>query len=62
VTHLPGLAGTGRPPVYQLTVTTDDGYSGTVTCDTFEDLSEAIDAALALPGLVRYEVGPAGDR
>jgi hypothetical protein len=48
--------------VYKLTVTYTSGYSDIGTCDTFEELSAAIDAAMASPGFVRYEVGPAGDR
>jgi hypothetical protein len=48
--------------VYTLTVTFTSGYSDTGTCDTFAELSDAIDAAMASPGFVRYEVGPAGDR
>jgi hypothetical protein len=48
--------------VYKLTVTDTSGYSDTGTCDTFEELSNAIDAAMASPGFARYEVGPAGDR
>lgn len=47
---------------YRLTVTYASGHSDTGTCDTFEELSRAIDAAMASPGFVRYEVGPAGDR
>ena len=47
--------------MYKLTVTFTSGYSDTGTCDTFLELSEAIDAAMAAPGFVRYEVGPAGD-
>jgi hypothetical protein len=48
--------------VFKLTVTYTSGYSDTGTCDTFEQLSKAIDAALAAPGFVRYEVAPGGDR
>jgi hypothetical protein len=48
--------------VYSLTVTYTSGYSDIGTCDTFEELSKSIDAAMASPGFVRYEVGPAGDR
>jgi hypothetical protein len=48
--------------VYQLTVTYASGYPDIGTCDTFEQLSQAVDAAMAAPGFVRYEVGPAGDR
>jgi hypothetical protein len=63
MTTLRNLHGMGRPAVaYKLTVTYSSGYSGTGTCDTFADLSAAIDAAMASPGFVRYEVGPAGDR
>jgi hypothetical protein len=63
MTHLPGLAGAGRPPVaYELTVTYTSGYSDIGACDTFAELSAAIDAAMSAPGFVRYEVGPAGDR
>jgi len=46
---------------YQLTVTYTS-YSDTGTCETFAELSAAIDAAMASPGFTRYEVGPAGDR
>ncbi len=28
----------------------------------FEELTKAVDTAMAAPGFVRYEVGPAGDR
>lgn len=62
MTNLPGLAGAGRLPVYKLTVTFTSEYSDIGACDTFEQLSKAIDAALAAPGFVRYEVAPAGDR
>jgi hypothetical protein len=48
--------------VYQLTITYRSGYSDIGTCDTFEELSAAIDAAMAAPGFIRYEVSPAGDR
>jgi hypothetical protein len=48
--------------VYKLIVTYTSGYSDIGTCDTFADLSRAIDAALAAPGFARYEVQPAGDR
>jgi hypothetical protein len=47
--------------MYKLTVTYTSGYSDIGTCDTFADLSAAIDAALASPGFVRYEVASAGD-
>jgi hypothetical protein len=47
--------------MYRLTVTYTSGYSDIGTCGTFEELSKAIDAAMAAPGFVRYEVGPAGD-
>lgn len=56
MTQLPGLVGAGRLPVYRLTVTYTSGYSDTDTCDTLKELSKAIDAALAAPGFVRYEV------
>lgn len=58
--HLPG--GPEGHSVYRLTVTYTSGYSDVGTCDTFEELSSAIDAAMAAPGFTRYEVGPAGDR
>lgn len=48
--------------LYRLTVTDTSGETDTSTCDTFEELSKAIDTAMASPGFVRYEVGPAGDR
>ena len=48
--------------MYKLTVTFTSGYSDIGTCDTFQELSKAIDAAMAAPGFIRYEVGPAGDR
>jgi hypothetical protein len=48
--------------VYQLTVTYQSGYSDIGTCDTFEELSKAIDTALDAPGFVRYVVAPGGDR
>jgi hypothetical protein len=48
-------------PVYKLTVTYTPGYSDVSTCDTFQELSSAIDAAMAAPGFTRYEVGPGGD-
>ena len=44
---------------YTLTVTYISGYSDIGTCATFDELSTAIDQALAAPGFVRYEVGPA---
>jgi len=47
--------------MYRLTVTYTSRYSDIGTCDTFKELSKAIDAAMAAPGFVRYEVGPAGD-
>ena len=62
MTELPGLEVPGRHQMYKLTVTYTSGYSDIGTCDTFEELSKAIDAAMAAPGFVRYEVGPAGDR
>ena len=46
---------------YELTVTCTAG-SRHRTCETFAELSAAIDAAMASPGFTRYEVGPAGDR
>ena len=58
--HLRGVP-EGRS-VYQLTITYRSGYSDIGTCDTFEELSAAIDAAMAAPGFIRYEVSPAGDR
>lgn len=58
--HLRG--GPERATVYKLTVTFTSGYSDIGTCDTFQELSKAIDAAMAAPGFIRYEVGPAGDR
>jgi hypothetical protein len=48
--------------LYKLTVTYTSGYSNTGTCGTFEELSKAIDAALAAPDFTRYVVAPAGDR
>jgi hypothetical protein len=48
--------------VYKLTVTYTSGYSDTGACDTFEQLSKAIDAVAAAPGFVRYVVAPGGDR
>lgn len=48
--------------MYKLTVIYASGYSDIGTCETFEELSKAIDSAMASPGFVRYEVGPAGDR
>lgn len=62
MTELPGLEVPGRHHVYKLTVTYTSGYSDIGACDTFEELSAAIDAAMAAPGFVRCEVGPAGDR
>lgn len=59
---LPDLAEPERLRMYKLTVTYASGYSDTGTCGTFAELSKAIDAAMASPGFVRYEVGPAGDR
>lgn len=56
------LRGAGRRSVYKLIVTYTSGYSDISTCDTFADLSRAIDAAMAAPGFIRYEAGPAGDR
>jgi hypothetical protein len=47
--------------VYKLTVTHTSGYSDIGKCETFEELSNAIDAAMAEPGFVRYEVAPGGD-
>jgi hypothetical protein len=47
--------------VYELTVTYTSGYSDIGTCDTFEELSKAVDAAMAAPGFVRYQVAPGGD-
>ena len=37
---------------YKLTVTYTSGYADAGTCETFEDLSQAIDAAMAAPGFV----------
>ena len=54
--------GPERATVYKLTVTFTSGYSDIGTCDTFQELSQAIDAAMAAPGFVRYVVSPAGDR
>jgi len=51
-----------RAPVYQLTVIYASGQRDVGTCGTFDELSDAIDTAMAAPGFVRYEVGPAGDR
>ena len=62
MTNLANLAGPERHFVYRLTVTYTSGYSDIGTCDTFEELSKAIDAAMAAPGFARYVVGPAGDR
>jgi hypothetical protein len=59
---LPGMAVAGRLALYKLTVTYTSGHSDTSTIDTFEKLSKAIDAAVAAPGFVRYEVAPGGDR
>lgn len=59
---LSGTAVAGRQPVYKLTVTYTSGYSDIGTCGTFEELSKAIDAAMAAPGFARYEVAPGGDR
>ena len=59
---LPGVAVAEGHPLYKLTVTYTSGYSDIGTCDIFEELSKAIDAAMVAPGFVRYEVGPAGDR
>ena len=42
--------------MYELTVTYTSGYSDIGTCDTFAELSAAIDASMAAPGFVRYEV------
>jgi hypothetical protein len=47
---------------YELTVTDTSGTQTSAHCGTFGELSAAIDAAMAAPGFVRYEVGPAGDR
>jgi hypothetical protein len=47
---------------YKLVITDTSGSSDTTTCDTFADLSRAIDAAMAAPGFCRYEVWPADDR
>jgi hypothetical protein len=47
--------------VYKLTVTFTSGHSDIGTCDTFQELSKAIDAAMAAPGFVRYVVSPADD-
>jgi hypothetical protein len=62
LTHLVDLPGAERRSVYKLIVTYTSGYSDIGTCDTFADLSRAIDAAMAAPGFARYEVRPAGDR
>jgi hypothetical protein len=63
LTRLLKLHVAGRPSVAcELTVTYASGYSDIGTCDTFEGLSAAIDAAMAALGFTRYEVGPAGDR
>ena len=61
MTALQDLEVPGRHPLYRLTVTYTSGYSDIGTCDTFEELSKAIDAALAAPGFVRYVVAPGGD-
>ncbi len=47
---------------YKLTVTDTAGRVETSAIGTFEELSAAIDKAMAAPGFVRYVVGPAGDR
>jgi hypothetical protein len=47
---------------YELTVTDTSGTQTSAHCGTFGELSAAIDAAMAAPGFVRYEVGPTGDR
>jgi hypothetical protein len=60
--NLLGLEVPERHSMYKLTVTGTSGHSDVSTCDTFEELSKAIDAAMASPGFARYEVGPAGDR
>jgi hypothetical protein len=52
----------GRHQVFKLTATCTSGDSDVGTCDTFEELSKAIDAAMASPAFVRYEVAPAGGR
>jgi hypothetical protein len=46
---------------YELVITYTSGYSDIGTCDTFAELSAAIDGAMASPGFLRYEVRP-GDR
>lgn len=62
MTRLQDLGVPGRHTMYKLTVIYASGYSDIGTCETFEELSKAIDSAMASPGFVRYEVGPAGDR
>ena len=62
LTALQDLEVPGRHQMYKLTVTYTSGYSDIGTCATFEELSKAIHAAIASPGFVRYEAGPAGDR
>jgi len=61
LTDLQDLEVPGRHQMYRLTVTYTSGYSDVGTCDTFAELSAAIDMAMAQPGFARYEVGPAGD-
>ena len=57
--NLLGLEVPERHSMCKLTVTATPDHSDVSTCDTFEELSKAIDAAMAF---ARYEVGPAGDR
>ncbi len=48
--------------MYRLTVTYTSAYSDVGTCDTLQELSTAIDAAMAAPGCIRYEAVRVGDR
>jgi hypothetical protein len=47
---------------YELEVTTASGRVSIQHYESFDSLSAAIDAALASPGFVRYEVRPGGAR
>jgi hypothetical protein len=47
---------------YELVIIDTSGHSDTTACETFAELSAAIDAAMASPGFLRCEVGPGGAR
>lgn len=61
MTNLGNLAEPERRSVYQLITTYETGQTVARTCETFRELSAAIDEAWAA-GFIRYQVRPAGER